>query len=474
MGTIRAVERSAVLPKPVSEFISGARAAQRTIADWPQKRVDAAVAAIAWHICRPETARELTGSAYSQTGIGSPEDAFVQLGRRVHGALSDFHGVQTLGLIEAEPERRLRRYAKPIGVIGVLTPATAPIAAITVNAMTAVKTRNAAVICANPGVRSAGAAAVEVIRQGLKAAGAPVDLVQFLTEPARSRAVELAEQCDMVIATGGAATVRRASAAGRPTYSGGPGNAVVIIDETADLTQAADAIVAGKTFDNGTSCSAESTLIVARAISGLMRAELTARGVHFCDAAEGARLRATVWPDGKLFRGAVGQPATRIAKLAGVEAPDGTRALAADIGADPESDPMCGEKLSPIMGFTTYGGFDEAVALVRRLTAIAGRGHSCGIHSSNASHVERLAEAAEVSRMMVNQSTGLGNSGSFGNGMPFTSTISCGSWGGSTLNENVTWRRFLNYTWVSEPLQRPAPSWETLMEPYLAIADATA
>lgn len=463
-----AAESRDVPPSPIAELVAAARAAQGVVAEWPQHRIDVAVAAVGWRLAEPETARRLTEQACSETGFGAPEDSRAQLLRRVHGVLNDLYGVTTLGLFDADPARGLRRYAKPIGVVGVVTPATAPISAIAVNALNAIKTRNAAIFCSNPSVRAAARAAVEVIRAALVEAGAPADLAQIVSEPDRFQVTELAEAVDLVIATGGVDTVRRAASAGRPAYAAGPGNAVIVIDETADLDRAADAIMAGKTFDNGTSCSAESCLVVEASVEPAFRVAMEARGAHICDAAEGLRLRRAVWPDGRLARAAVGRPASRIAALARIRAPKTVRALAAALAEPLENDPLCGEKLSPVLGLIAYSGFDHAVALTRRLTAISGRGHSCGVHTALPERVERLAEAVEVSRIMVNQSTGFGNSGDAGNGMPFTTTIACGSWGRGATNENVHWRHFLNYTWVSEPTARPWLSMDDLTAPYLA------
>lgn len=375
---------------------------------------DRAVAAIGWRVLRDEaTARALAAGATLETGLGAEADSMERLRTRVRGALSDLHGRRTLGLIAEDPELGLRKFAKPIGLVAALTPSTAPVAAMLMNALTAVKTRNAVVFCPNPSARRSALLTVALIREALEAAGAPPDLAIRLENPDRDSAAALAAAADLVVASGGAATVRRAALSGSPAYTGGPGNAIVIVDETADCEAAADMIARGKAFDNGTSCSSESNLLAARAIAPRLWAALRARGVHICGGYEE------------------------------------------------------GEKLSPIMGLRVYEDFDEALALTLRLLQVAGLGHSCGIHSSDEARILRLAEAAPVSRIMVRQSTGEGNSGSFSNGMPFTSIVSCGGWGSSPVSENVNWRHFLNYTWVSRPIRRPAPSLEELMRPYL-------
>lgn len=468
MAVRRVLTQDSPQPTSVAEIVARARAAQATVDGWAQDRIDEAVAAIGWRALRPQTARRLTSAAVAETGFGSAEDSFAQFERRVRGTLCDLHGVMTRGLIGADPALGLTRYAKPVGVVGALTPSTGPIAAIVVNALDAVKTRNAIVVCPNPSVEHAAGEAVALIRASLASVDAPEDLAQIVERPDRTRSGELAALADLVVATGGAETVRRAAVSGRPVYAGGPGNAVIIVDETADLAAAADAIVAGKTFDNGTSCSAESCALIAAEVAESFHAALAERDAHLCDASEGARLRRALWPQGRLARAVVGRPAAEIARLAGIEVSANVRVLAAQLDLAAQDDPLGGEKLCPVLGIATYETFAEAVALTRRLLSAVGRGHSCGIHTGRPERVAELAGAVEASRVMANQSTGLGNTGSFSNGMPFTTTITCGPWGGGITNENVSWRHFLNYTTVSEPIVRRVPDDAELFAPYLA------
>lgn len=466
MAASGAPDRRALPPTPVADLVAAARMAQATIENWPQARVDEAVAAIGWHALALETARRLTASGVAETGIGDAADSLAQFERRVRGTLSDLHGVATCGLIESDDARGIKKYAQPVGVVAAFTPSTAPVAAIVVNALNAVKTRNAIVVCSNPSVQGTARVAVDVIREALAAIEAPRNLARIIDRPDRARAVELAESADLVIATGGADTVQRVSRSGRPAYAGGPGNAVIIVDETADLAAAADAIAAGKTFDNGTSCSSESCVLVAAQVWDAFREALAARGAHLCDRAEGERLRAALWPGSQLSRSAVGKPAAAIARLAGIDLRQHVRMLAAELEFPVATDPLAGEKLTPVLALARYDDFEDAIATARALLSVAGRGHSCGVHTTRPERVVRLAETIEVSRIMVNQSTGLGNTGSFSNGMPFTTTITCGPWGGGITNENVGWRHFLNVVWVSEPIARPEPSFEELVAPY--------
>lgn len=448
----------------IAGLIQRACSAQTRVADWSQARIDRAVASLGWHVLAPDTADRLARAAVRETGIGNAHDSLLRLQSRVRGVMCDLHGVVTIGPIEQDHARNISRYVKPVGVVGVLVPSTAPIAAMAMNALMAIKTRNAVVFCPNPAVAASAVVATQVMRAALAAADAPADLIQCVENPDRDTATRLAQGADLVIATGGAATVRRAMSAGRPTFAAGPGNVVVIVDHTADPDTAARLIARGKGFDNGTSCSSESNLLIDKRIWNAMQPALARHGIWLCDDAEA--LRRTVWPGGKLSRAVVGRPATVIADMAGLTAPQGTRAIALPLrpGTD---DPLAGEKLCPLLGFSQFDTLTCAISRMRELLAVAGIGHSCAVHSQSESMIDAVARAAPVSRIMINQSSAGGNTGSFDNGMPFTSTVSCGTWGGSTISENVGWRQFLNFSWVSRPMTRTVPDWDELVAPWL-------
>lgn len=452
----------------IDRMVERARRAQHQVAAWDQARIDRAVAAVGWHALQPETLAPLGRAAVVESGIGDVGDSHDRIVTRVRGVMCDLHGQATFGPVDADPRTGIVRFAKPVGLVGVLVPSTAPVAAILMNVLVALKTRNAVVLCPNPAAKETCAATVEVIAGALRAVGAPPELVQAVREPSRAAAAALARHSDLVIATGGAATVRRAISAGTPAYAAGPGNANVIVDATADVGRAAELIVAGKAFDNGTSCSSESNLVVVQSMESALLDALVRRGVHLCTDAEGERLRTAVWSDGQLSRAIVGRPAPEIAVRAGIDLAEPCRVLAARLHPDLATDPLAGEKLSPVLGLVTVETFGDALQTVQRLTAVCGIGHSCGIHTADETHAEALAAKTPVGRVMVNQSTGGGNTGSFGNGMPFSSTVSCGTWGGSTITENVNWRHFLNYTWMSTPIARPVPTWDELVAPYRA------
>ena len=444
----------------VADVIARSRAAQRVAADWDQQRVDDAVAAVGWRLYEPSAVRRLTDLALSETGFGNGDDLFELHRRRVLGAVSDLHGVRSVGMLDDDPGRGVTRYLRPMGVVAVLTPATAPSSAIASNVLHALKSRNAAVISPNPRARAVGEATVRAVREGLAAAGAPRDLVQFLAPSSRQVSELLMEAADLVLAAGGPGSVRRAYRSGTPALSAGAGSPSVIVDETADLDRAAELIVHGVGFNHGTSCSAESNVLVQESVWRQFGKMLTAHGAYLCSEQEGAALADAVWAaDGTLNRQMIGRSAAELARAAGITAPQGETAALA-IVCLPAADPdrvVFGEKLSPVFTLSPYGDFGEAIRTAAWQIARGGRGHSCGLHSRVSERADLLAERLEVCRVMVNQSTTVGNSGSFDNGLPFTAVISTGSWGGCSQSENITWRHLVNVVSVSRTIERRVP-----------------
>lgn len=442
-------------PGTISGIVARAAIARAEFASWGQQRIDDLVACAAWQLFRPEVAGRLTELAIRETGIGNETDSRVRLEKRILGTLNDLHGAKTVGEVEVDEARGIRRYAKPVGTVAALIPATSPVSCLAVHALSLLKTRNAAVFCPNPRAKGTVAEATRVLRQGLLEAGAPIDLLQCIEAPSRELAVELMESADLVVATGGSGTVERARRTGTPAYTGGTGNSVVIVDDTADVAKAAALIADGKAFDHGTSCSSESSIVVCRALWEVLLTELESRGAHLCSAAEADRLRGSIWPAGRgPVSAAVGKSVGEISELAGLSVPRSARMLLVMGNRSPEAEVLAGEKLSPVLSVWLYDDFDEALDLLERLLRIDGPGHSCGIHSASQSHIDAVAARANVSRIMVNQSTCFGNSGDSGNGMPFTVTLSCGTWGGSASTENINYRHLLNYVHLSVPLQR--------------------
>jgi sulfoacetaldehyde dehydrogenase len=449
----------------IDELVAKARAAQAVIDSWPQEKLDLMTAAVGWETYKQAAA--IAKLAIEETDMGVYEHKKLKHEKKTLGTLRDLQGVKTVGLIEEIPEKGLLKFAKPVGVIGAITPVTNCEATLPSKALPALKARNAIIFGPHPKAKKTARLVCESMWVGLRKVGAPLDLIQLIAEPTIDLSKELMSKVDLVIATGGGALVKSAYSSGTPAYGVGAGNAVVIVDESADLAGAASKIVIGKTFDNATSCSSENSVILQTGIYDQMVANLKAEGGYMCNDAERAKLQELMWPDGVHLNGAiVAKPVELIAEMAGIAIPAGTRMLMVEgnhIGSD---DPFCKEKLSLVLTVWKYEKFPDAIRMIADITALNGRGHSCGIHSTNEEHIRELGAKANVSRIMVNQSHSLGNSGNYNNGMPFTLTLGCGTWGGNITSENIHWKHYMNVTWLSKPIEPVEPDQEAIFGTY--------
>jgi sulfoacetaldehyde dehydrogenase len=270
-------------------------------------------------------------------------------------------------------------------------------------------------------------------------------------------------RCDLTLATGGAAMVEAAYSSGKPAFGVGGGNSTMVIDETADIADAARNTRLSKTSDHGSGCSADGNLLIDDRVYEAMLARLRAEGGHLATAEQKALLERAMWnDDGTRIVATVAQPAPKLAAGAGFGiADDRTFIVVEQDGIGPEHR-FSGEKLTTLLAAYRYHGFDDALAKVRQIYEVAGKGHSCGIYSFDDDHIDALARVAPVSRIMVRQPQSKANAGSFTNGMPMTSSLGCGIWGGNVTNENISLKHFLNVTWVSRPIPEDRPSEQEL------------
>ena len=438
----------------ISEVVARARTAQSAIAEYTQEQVDALCAAVAWAVARPDRAESLAKLAVDEGGFGNYEDKVTKINKRVLGVLADMRTVRTAGVVEEDPARGLVKIAKPVGVVAALIPTTGPDATPPLKALLALKGRNAIVIAPHPRTKETTAAVVEYMREACVQVGAPADLVQTIAAPSIAKTQELMRRADLVVATGGAAMVKAAYSSGTPAYGVGVGNSVHVVDETADLDDAAAAIVAAKTFDYATSCLADNSVVAESGIYPELLRRLEVAGGYLCGPEEKAALQQAMWPDGAHIPtpAVIAKPAGTIAELAGFTIPaDRTFLIVEEDGAGPDH-PFSGEKLSVVLALYRYDGeIQKAVELVNAITDYQGLGHTCGIHTSREDHVDALAYGTRTARVLVNQNLNEG-AGSPRNGLPFTLSLSCGTWGGNITTENVNARHFVNLTWVSRPI----------------------
>lgn len=446
----------------VASLVKRARKAQESIEDYSQEQVDRLVTAIVWNIVKDGPAQEISKLAVEESRMGNYEGKYNKLMAKAKGALRDMKGKKSVGVIEVDEEKKLMKIAKPVGVIGALVPCTNPEATPTVKIAHAIKGKNAIILSPHPRTKKTNSLIVKIVRETLKKYNAPEDLVIGIDEPTMEISSQLMRQTDLVLATGGTGLVKAAYSSGTPAYGVGAGNAVVVVDETADLKDAASKIRASKTFDFATSCSAENSIIVQSKVYDAMLDALKAEGGYLVDEEEKKRLQTALWIDGHLNPEIIAQSAQEIARIANIDIPEETMFIMVEEEGVGKDYPFSGEKLSVILTVYKYHDFQETVDKVNEITNYQGRGHSCGIHSFNEENIMKLALETKVSRMNVNQGQALANTGNWFNGVPFTTSLGCGTWGGNISSENITWKHMINTTLVSRYFPPIIPTDEEL------------
>jgi sulfoacetaldehyde dehydrogenase len=301
------------------------------------------------------------------------------------------------------------------------------------------------------------------MRAALRACGAPENLVQCVERPSIPLARELMSICDLTIATGGPAMVKAAYSSGKPAYGVGAGNATMVIDETADIVEAARNTRISKTNDYGSGCSADGNLIVDERIYDAFVQQLQNEGGYLVTAAEKAQLEQAYWDaEGRRTPDTIARAAAAVAARAGFSIPTDKTFLIVEEHRIGKEHRFSTEKLGTVLAIFKYRGFDAALEMVRQIFETGGKGHSCGIYSFDDDHIHRLALVAPVSRIMVRQVQSSSNAGTFTNGMPMTSSMGCGVWGGNITNENISLKHYMNVTWVSRPIAEDRPSEQEL------------
>lgn len=439
----------------IADLVRRSREAQRQIEDYTQEQVDELIRTMVWSVARPEISEKIARMTVEETQLGNYEGKYLKIFRKTRAALMDIIDDKSVGVIEEYPDRNIVVIAKPVGVIGALSPSTNPEATPVIKAISAVKGRNSIIIAPHPRAKLTNKAICDYLREAIVACGAPADLVIGIDTPSLEKTNELMRQCDRILATGGGPMVRAAYSSGTPALGVGVGNAVITVDETADLDDAAEKIRISKTLDFAASCSSDNSVLLVEAIYDEMLGKLQAQGGYVLDDEKKAKLQNVLWVDGMLNAKIVAQPPEAIAGMAGFEIPEETKFfIVPETGAGPDY-PFSGEKLTVTMALYKVKDIDEAIAKTNEIQAYQGQGHSCGIYSRSDANIMKLALATKTSRVMVNQPQAPSNSGNLWNGMRQTFSLGCGSWGGNGTNNNITWRDLINETWVSKPLATP-------------------
>lgn len=442
----------------IDEMIVRARAAMRAVADYDQQRIDRLCQALGWATANEKTFGRIVRMSIEESGLGDPEGRH-QKRFKIMGVLRDALRQRSVGVIEEIPEKGIIKYGKPAGVIASLVPTTNPELTPPFTGIYALKCLDAVIFSPHPRSRKTTFEMVRVMREAIERQGAPADLFQCIERPSVPLTQYLMANCDLTFATGGQPMVRAAYSSGRPAYGVGAGNSTMVIDETADIDIAANNTRTSKTSDFGSGCSADGNILIDSRIYDTFVKALVREGGYLATRAEAEAIEKVMWDsEGHRLPDTVACPPQTIATRASFTIPPDRRFIIVEgtgIGAQYN---YSREKLTTLLAVYRFEGFDQALEMVRQVYEVGGKGHSCGIYSHNNEHIDRLARVAPVSRMMVRQPQSKANAGSFTNGMPMTSSLGCGIWGGNITNENIHLKHFMNVTWVSRPIAEDRPS----------------
>ena len=451
----------------ISELMARARKAQKLAERLTQREVDEMAAAITWEfVCNDNLLQELAEFSFNECRMGDIPSKIIKVKSKCRGVYFDVKHEKTVGIVEEIPEKGLVRITKPVGVIGSLVPGTQGEMHPIIQAINVIKARDAIIFSPHPKAKKTTARICNILRDIMKRYNAPEDLFICIEDPSVEKTKELMKQCDLVMATGGHPMVVAAYSSGTPSFGVGAGNAIIMIDETADLAEAAKKIKLSKTFDLAAGCSCDNSLVIEASVYDDMLAELKKVGAYLATPEEKIKIRKALWPnwpdDLALNRDMVASPVENIARIAGISIPPGTTIILVEEDQTGAVTPFAGEKMCLVTAVYRYKDVDDAIRIINTNQEYSGAGHSCGIYSKNSDVIEELALRTYTTRVVVNQPQSYTNTGNWISGMPFTSSLGCGTWGGNVASENITLKHYLNNTWVIREIPNREPTDEEL------------
>ncbi|MDR3258942.1 MAG: aldehyde dehydrogenase family protein [Fusobacteriaceae bacterium] len=452
----------------LENLIENAKKAAAIIETYSQEKVDRLIQAVAWSVANKKTFLGLVDMGITESGLGDPISR--QNKRfKIRGCLRDALREKSVGIIEVLPEKGITKYAKPVGIIGALIPTTNPDLTPAGQAIYAIKARDVVIFSAHPRAKNTTFETVRLMREALVREGAPADILQCIENPSIPLTEELMKRVDLVIATGGRPMVKSAYSSGTPAYGSGAGNATMIYDDTLEghperIQEAAHNTMLSKTSDYGSGCSADGNIIIYDKVYDKVLEALQNEGGHLANKNECELLKKVMWDnENHRLSDTVAIAPQQLAKIAGFEIAKDKKFIIVEGNGIGKNHPFSGEKLTTLLATYKYSGeFENALDTMREIYEVGGKGHSVGIYSFDDEHINRLGLAAPVSRIMVRQPQSKANAGSSTNGMPMTSSMGCGTWGGNIVSENISLKHYMNTTWVSRPIPRDMPSDEEL------------
>ena len=427
------------------------RKAQKVFATYTQEQVDKIFfeAAKAANMQRIPLAK----MAVAETGMGVVEDKVIKNNYAAEYIYNAYKNTKTCGVIEEDKAFGIKKIAEPIGLIAAVIPTTNPTSTAIFKTLIALKTRNAIIISPHPRAKNCTIAAAKLVLDAAVKAGAPEGIISWIDVPSLELTQEVMKGADTILATGGPGMVLAAYSSGKPALGVGAGNTPVIIDDTADVKMAVSSIIHSKTFDNGMICASEQSVTVMEPVYDQVRKEFELRGCYFLKGDELNKVRKTILINGALNAKIVGQPAYKIAKLAGLEVPEDTKILIGEVESVDISEEFAHEKLSPVLAMYKAKTFDEAIAKAERLVADGGYGHTASLYIDvrESEKMAKHAAAMKTCRIVINTPSSHGGIGDLYNFKLTPSlTLGCGSWGGNSVSENVGVKHLLNIKTVAE------------------------
>lgn len=444
----------------VKDMMAKARIAQKEFSTYPQEKVDNIVRAIAKVVY--DNAEELARDAVDETRMGVYEHKILKNKGKSKNIWNNLKDKRSIGVISERDDQGIIKVAKPVGVVGAVTPTTNPVVTPMCNAMFALKGGNAIICAPHPRAKQVSTKTVELMNKEIRKLGGPENLIQIISDPSIERTQELMRCCDVLVATGGPAMVQAAYSSGKPSYGVGPGNVQVIVDSDVDFSDAAKKIITGRAFDNGIICSGEQSVIAQKEHFAAVIDAFVANGAYYIDDQNIAdKLREVLFVDGHINGDVVGQSVQKIADMAGVEVPESTRViLIKSNGA--EDDILRKEKMCPVMVAFEYEDFDDAIAIAKFNLELEGAGHSAAIHSNNDEHIKSAGVSLPISRLVVNEPSSTTAGGSLQNGFAPTTTLGCGSWGNNSISENLDYKHLINVSRIGYTKDTPIPTDEEI------------
>jgi len=456
-------EKAVMEDSEIQTLVAKARKAQAVFETFSQEQVDAIVRDIARYVY--DNAEMLARMAVDETGIGVYEDKVLKKKGKARVIWNNLKDKKSRGIIGEDPETGLTLVAKPMGVVGAVTPVTNPVVTPMCNGMFALKAGNAVIFAPHPKAQKCTEFVTDAFMKIVREHGGPDDLIQTIRNGSVEKTKELMGSVDVVVATGGGAMVKSAYSSGKPSYGVGAGNVPVIIDRGVDLKDAVDKIVTGASFDNGIICSHEQFVLAPEdSYDETIRLFGETGKVWFTDdKADVQKIRETVFPDGHLNKDVVGKSPQEIGKIAGVSVPEGVRLILVPAEGAGDADLLAKEKLCPVVAIMPYKEFPEAVQAAKANLLVEGAGHSAALHSNDDAHIRSAGLELPISRLVINQPSSLTAGGSLTNGFAPTTTLGCGSWGGNSISENLDYKHLMNVSRIGRVIEgKPVPTDEEI------------